>query len=378
MSVLSRAAKAFRRSAPRADTDEGGRDLLDDLLASQPANSEIAGAETGHGSTNAGRWLARLRAGLPDHIPATTAAAILLAAGAATLFAPLPGSSSPTGLSALTAAPVPKPSDTAPQPDQDLVNADIAAVAAAQLSADDTQAEVTQAEAAREAAAALQTKADDAQSAADSASSSDTSYTVTGDQSTVDYDKQALQGAQDSPKSAQDMLALDQQYGLDTSYDTQAVADARTAIKDAQTTLDTDTVQLAADQSAANSATATAKSQQATADALAGQAKGAQTKADAKLSDAQNSADAAATALSSAQTTQTQHQQSDAAVSAEWHHQHRMAVFAVKARNTTMADYRTAAAKNVTVGGALAASSVILIMLDVLPRRRGSRGEREA
>jgi len=158
MSVLVPGGEGVPPLCPPADTDEGGRDLLDDLIASQPADSGIAGAETGHGSTNAGRWLARLRAGLPDHIPATTAAAILLAAGAATLFAPLPGSSSPTGLSALTAAPVPKPSDTAPQPDQDLVNADIAAVAAAQLSADDTQAEVTQAEAAREAAAALQTE----------------------------------------------------------------------------------------------------------------------------------------------------------------------------------------------------------------------------
>lgn len=373
MSVLSR-ARARRRTVPTAGTVEGEPDLLDDLVAGRPADTNAA-SPARHGRPDAHAWLARLRAGLPHHIPVAVAAAILLAAGAATLFAPLPGSSSVTGLSSFTAARVPEPSDSGPQPDQDVAAADTAAVAAAQTASDNAKELVTQAEAAQSAAAALQKRADDAQSAADSASISDPSYTVSSDQSTVDFDKQAVQSAQDSLKSAQDMLALDQEYGLDTSYDTQAIADAQTAIKEAQATLDTDTAKLAADQSAADSAAATAKSQQATADSLAAQAKNAQTNADTKMSDAQKSADAAASALSSAEATQTQHQQSDAAAVAEWNHQHRMAVFAVKARNTTMADYRKAATKNATVGGALAASAVILIMLDVLLKRRGSRGE---
>jgi len=368
-------ARVLRRHGPAAGSDAGGLDQFNDLVASQPAEPYAAEPETGHGGDMARRWLAQVRAGVHNHIPVSIAAAILLAAGAATLFAPLPGSSSPTGLAALTAAPFPKPSDTAPSPDQSVVDADNTAVATAQSGSDTAQAAVSTAQAAETAAAALQTKATDAQSAADGASNSGTSYTVTADQSTVDMDNQAVQSAQSQLQSAQDMLATDQQQQLDTTYDNQAIASAQAAISSAQTTLATDTATLTTDQNTSNSAAATAQSQQAIADGLAKQATAAQATADAQLSTAQASADTAATALSDAQATQTQHQQSDVVAASAWYHQHSLALFAVNAKNTTMADYRKAAIKNVAVGGALAASSVILITFDVLRRRRGYYGE---
>ena len=368
-------ARVLRRHGPAADNGASGLDQFDDLVASQPADSDDAEPETEHGNDIARRWLAQVRAGVRNHIPVSIAAAILLAAGAATLFAPLPGSSSPTGLAALTAAPFPTPSDTAPSPDQSVVDADNTAVATAQSDAGTAQAAVSTAQTAETAAAALQTKADDAQSAADSASYSGTSYTVTADQSTVDMDNQTVQSAQSQLQSAQAMLATDQAQQLDTTYDNQAIASAQVAIKDAQATLATDTATLAADQNTSNSAAATAQSQQAIADGLAKQAKGAQAQADAQLSTAQASADTAATALSDAQATQTQHQQSDVVAASAWYHQHSVAVFAVNARNATMADYRKAAVRNVAVGGGLAACSLILIMIDVIPRRRASQAE---
>ncbi|WP_256793259.1 hypothetical protein [Terrabacter sp. Ter38] len=328
----------------------------------------------------------RLRGMVRTHRFAAAAAVLLLTAGAATLFVPMAGGSCANGFRSLTARPATQPTDTSPQPDPATAEADDKAIADAQGAINQANSAVADAQAAQDAAASLQSKADDAASAASAADSASgtPSVDLEQDQNALEWDKQEVQSANDALTSAQeglqsakDTLTTDQQLGLDTSYDTQSIADAKAQItqaqsdlKTAQTTVDADTAKIAKDQKSVASAAAASKTATANAESLAKRAEDAQTKADSQLSGAQERQSSAQADLSSAQSTQAAHQAADLNAAAVWHHEHRLAVFAVDAKNSTMTDCRLAATKNAGVGAGLAVSGTVLLLVDVVSTRR--------
>lgn len=310
------------------------------------------------------RWPKQLRQHARRHLPAVVAAVVLILAGAATLLAPVRGTACPTTLVALSAKSVAGPGGVAPQQAKGQVTVDNQAITSATGQVSDAQSAVDAAEAAQTAAGKLQEKADAAQSAADEASTAQDPFASDSAQWDVDNAESTLEWAQSDLESSESMLATDKAEGWDTTYDKQAVADAKAAVKDAKAALAKANAALAAEQSAADSAASDAQSRQKTADQLATKAGSAQEKADADLATAEAALTNAQATLSSAEATQSAHRQTAATAAALWSHQHQIDLFATSAANTTIADCRGAATKNAGVGAGLLIAAVLLLLVD--------------
>lgn len=361
----------------------------DDVLTSLFEPSPLVGVTTEQGvssqhpadqrpidePTSRAPWPTRLRQHARHHVPAVIAAVVLMLGAAATLLAPVQGSSCPTTLLALTATSSPLPGGVAPAQATGEVTVDNQAISSAGGQVSDAQSAVDAAEAAQSAASSLQEKADAAQAAADEASDAQDPFASDSAQWDVDDAEMTLEWAQDDLDSSESMLATDTAEGWDTTYDEEAVADAKAAVKDATAALAKANAALAAEQGDAESAASDARSRQKTADALAKKAQGAQEKADTDQAAAEDALSNAQSKLSDAEATQATHRQAAQVRAALWSHQHHSDLFAVRATNTTIADCRGAATKNAGVGAGLLIAAALLLVVDAWTAWRRSTAD---
>ncbi|EWT02399.1 hypothetical protein N865_06020 [Intrasporangium oryzae NRRL B-24470] len=323
-------------------TTEGDDVEADDVLhvfrhapaARQPEAPAAVGSADRRDSLRAVRWVG------------VGAAALLLAASAATMLVPSRAGSCPGGLQSFTTAPAVLPAGEPPLPDDALEATDERAVAEARTETVRAAAQVAEAEAVTGQARILQSRSDAARAALDLDTAQGSAWSIEQARARVAFDRDAVQWAKDRLSGA--------------------------AVADAQATLDRDLATLASGEKAAAAVAPQTQAARAAADALAAQAQAATSAAQARLSEAVARQRAAESALTAAESARLEHQQAARTATVEWHHQRRLTAFDVRASNAVLSDCRDLATMHAAVAGGLAVGAVIVLLVGLRGSRRSA------